>query len=120
MDVKDAFDATAGNYDRSRRQLVPCFDDFYRTALELVPFPADAPIAVLDLGAGTGLLTSFVAAAFPRAQITLGDISEEMLARARQRLAAQAERFQFHVMDFAATALPGEYDVVVSALAIHH
>jgi hypothetical protein len=39
--VRKAFAADAGSYDRARRKLVPCFDDFYRTALELLPFGAD-------------------------------------------------------------------------------
>src|ERR1019366_2342252 len=35
--VRKAFAADADSYDRARRKLVPCFDDFYRTALELLP-----------------------------------------------------------------------------------
>ncbi|HUI28127.1 MAG TPA: class I SAM-dependent methyltransferase [Candidatus Kryptonia bacterium] len=120
MNAKEAFDADAGIYDRSRRQLVWCFDDFYRTVLDVVPFPTDAAIRVLDLGAGTGVLSSFLAAAFPRADITMVDISEEMLSRARVRFADKATPAKFIVMDFATAALPDPYDLVVSALAIHH
>jgi hypothetical protein len=32
--VRKAFAAGADVYDRACRKLVPCFDDFYRTALE--------------------------------------------------------------------------------------
>src|ERR1019366_8913013 len=35
--VRKAFAADADSYDRALRKLVPCFDDFYRTALELLP-----------------------------------------------------------------------------------
>jgi len=120
MNVKEAFDAGARTYDRARRQLVPHLDHFYQTVLDLVPFAPDAPIAVLDLGAGTGLLSALIAATFPRAELTLVDISEEMLAVARQRLAGESARLRFSVMDFSAAALPGHYDLVVSGLAIHH
>ena len=113
MNVKQVFDATAGTYDRARRQLVPCFDDFYRTVLELVPFAADAPIVVLDLGAGTGLLSAFVSAAFRNAQLTLVDVSEEMLARAHERFADRLSNVHFQAMDLASAPLPGQFDLVV-------
>jgi hypothetical protein len=35
--VRKAFAADADSYDRARRKLVPCFDDFFRTARELLP-----------------------------------------------------------------------------------
>ena len=43
--VRAAFDLTATAYDRARRQLVPCFDAFYRAAVEALDFPAGAPLA---------------------------------------------------------------------------
>jgi len=119
MNVKEAFDRSAQIYDRARRQLVPCFDDFYGTAIDRIPFaPADR-FDVLDLGAGTGLFSSLVAEAFPLARFTLLDVSAEMLARARQRLAEREDRFTYLQRDFS-QALPGQYDLVLSALAIHH
>lgn len=117
--VREAFDASAERYDGVRRQLIPCFDDFYRTAVELVPFAADAPIRVLDLGAGTGLLASFVLVAFPHARLTLVDVSEGMLARARQRFAG-ATQVAYVAIDYARAEIPGEHDLIISALSIHH
>jgi tRNA (cmo5U34)-methyltransferase len=118
--VQRAFDLAAGDYDRARRRLVPGFDDFYRAAIDLIPFGRDDEIDVLDLGAGTGLLSAFVAYSFPRARITLLDISDEMLAQGRKRFELGGDRFQFIVSDYADAALAGSYDVVVSALSIHH
>ena len=120
LTVAALFDATAEDYDRGRRQLVPPFDDFYRAAVESIPSEADAAIRVLDLGAGTGLLSALVARAFPRARITLVDVSPQMLGMARQRFADEPERFELRVMDYATNPLPGEYEAVVSALSIHH
>ena len=119
-DVGRAFASSAEVYDRTRRQLVPCFDDFYRVAVELAPFPRDAVLDVVDLGAGTGLLSAFLADTFPRARFTLVDVSDEMLAQARARFASADDRFAYVVADYATTALPRDVHLVVSALSIHH
>lgn len=111
--------AGAENHDRARRRLVPCFDDLYRTTLELMPFKPDDRFEVLDLGAGAGLLSAMIAEAFPKAQLTLFDLTPEMLMIARQRLKAFGKRVRFVTADFAA-APSKSYDAVVSALAIHH
>ena len=87
MSIEASFDEAAAGYDRSRRQLVPGLDGFYGAALESVPFGPDAEIRVLDLGAGTGLLSSMVAGRFPPPGGTPVDLSAEMLRGGRRRLA---------------------------------
>lgn len=115
------FDGAASVYDRTRRQLISCFDDFYDAVPALIAQPPDAALAVLDLGAGTGLLAQHVARAFRHARFTLIDVAGRMLDVARERFAAEsAGRFRFVVGDLAEVALPAEQDVVMSALAIHH
>ncbi len=64
--VKTLFDGAAAGYDRARRQLVPPFDDFYGAAVGAIPYEREDDIRVLDLGAGTGLLSTLVAHVFPR------------------------------------------------------
>jgi tRNA (cmo5U34)-methyltransferase len=117
------FDKKAREYDRARRQLVPDLDGFYGAALESVPFRRDEEIRVLDLGAGTGLLSAMVAERFPRSRVTIVDLSVEMLRVARRRFAGDAGRFEFRTMDYARKPLPRGplgYDLIVSALSIHH
>ena len=118
--VQRAFDLAAEDYDRTRRKLVPGFDDFYRAAIDLIPFPREQEIKVLDLGAGTGLLAAFIAYSFPNARITMVDISNEMLERARQRFEMGGARFRFEVSDYGVAPIQEKYDAVVSALSIHH
>ena len=119
VDVRQVFDDAAADYDRLRRQLVPHFDDFYGTALACIPYTQDASFRVLDLGAGTGLLTAMVGVAFPHTHLTLADISSEMLARARERFASRSH-VEYLTLDFEREPLTGRYDVAVSALALHH
>jgi len=114
------FDEAAGGYDEARRRLVPGLDGLYAAMLDRLPVGADGPLRVLDLGAGTGLLSAEISGRFPRARITLVDLSVEMLRVARRRFAGEPGRFEFRVMDFARKELPSGYDLVVSALSIHH
>jgi tRNA (cmo5U34)-methyltransferase len=61
VSVGALFGGAARDYDRARRQLVLGFDRFYGAVLESVPFAEEREIKVLDLGAGTGLLSAMVA-----------------------------------------------------------
>lgn len=92
--------------------------------VKLIPHPQDHPLAVLDVGAGFGAAAAAVLAAFPRARATLLDISEEMQRIGHARLAPYQGRYAYHTGSFDGGTLPdalgGPYDVVVSALAIHH
>ena len=118
----DAFDATATGYDAARRQLIPCFDQFYTTVLDLLNEieTKDLPLRITDLGAGTGLLSAMILARFPQAHVTLVDASESMLTLARQRLASESARVELVLADVLEHRLPARCDAVVSALAIHH
>jgi tRNA (cmo5U34)-methyltransferase len=115
------FNRSSSYYDRDRRRLIPCYDDFYTIALEVIPFHQDRELRVLDLGAGTGLLSSGVAARYPHALLTLVDLSPAMLRVAEERVAASdARRVSFQTMDYSKELLKGTYDLIVSALSIHH
>jgi tRNA (cmo5U34)-methyltransferase len=115
-DAVGAFSAHAGDYDSQRRAIVPCFEQFYGTAAELLSV-RDGPLTrVLDLGAGTGLMSEAVLRRHPGAETVLLDGSSEMLDRAAIRL-PDSRRIVGDLRD----ALPaGPFDAVVSSLAIHH
>lgn len=120
MSVRDAFDAAAGDYDRRLQRFVPDFQEFYGAVPEFAPFEREAELGVLDLGAGTGLLSEMVADRFPKAALTLVDFSEKMLDVARQRLAGRGDRFRFVAADYLEGPFLERYDLVVSALSVHH
>ena len=107
------FNAHAPTYDQQRRRLIPCFDDFYGTAVEAL----EAPTTVLDLGAGTGLLARHIRAAHPDVELTLVDSASAMLEGAREQFGDSARYVEADLTD----PFPeGPWSAVVSALAIHH
>lgn len=108
----------ASTYDSERRRLVPCFDEFYGTVAELVARFCPTSPRVLDLGAGTGLLSSAIVSRTGTLDLTLLDASAEMLEKAEERLVAVKPKLLKATL---AEELPtGPFDGVVSALAIHH
>jgi len=109
----------AAEYDESRRRLIPCYDLFYTTATELVTrtIKTTSP-AILDLGAGTGLLSEFVVKNFASASLSLLDESAEMLSKAQLRLKEHDPKI--FVQPMTAPLPAGKFDAVISSLAIHH
>lgn len=118
--VAAAFEASAAGYDDSRRRLLPELDAFYGMVVDLVRMQAPNAGSILDLGAGTGLLSAMVAEAAPQAEITLADISPAQLGFARARFADMGRAIRIITGDFCAMPLGGPYDAVISSLAIHH
>ena len=119
MKVRDLFDQCATEYDKDRPKLVPYFDEFYGTAMRMIPFSAETNIRVLDLGAGTGLFAAMVIQAFPTATLHLTDISEAMLSQARQRF-INNPLVTYSVQNHLELSETDQYDLVLSALSIHH
>ena len=119
--VRTAFDQAAAGYDALRRKLVPDFDVFYGTVVEVLAMRFEGRVfRCLDLGTGTGLLAEMVLDRRPAATVTGLDSAEAMAAQARRRLARFGARAQVTVADYADTPLPGPVDAVISALSIHH
>ncbi len=92
--------------------------------LSFAPFPSNAELDVLDVGAGYGAVSEELLQAFPAARITLQDYSEPMLGRARQRLADRSDQLRYVRCDLADPSWPkqvgGPFDLAVSAIALHN
>lgn len=77
----------------------------------------DASMQVMDFGAGTGLISTHIAPCV--SAITAVDISQAML----EKLAAKAElqnKVSIQCRDIIHQPLNREFDLVVSAMAMHH
>lgn len=78
---------------------------------------------MLDLGCGDGIVSAAIAEAGGPVSATLVDGSEDMLAKARERLNDLPEAKYIHAsfqVILRESLLEGPYDFIVSSLAIHH
>jgi tRNA (cmo5U34)-methyltransferase len=110
----------ASDYDLSRRRLIPCYDLFYASAADLVERTVrDIPSpAILDIGAGTGLMSEFVMQRVNTALLYLLDESTDMLAKAKQRLGQYNPTVFVQSMTDPLPAI--KFHAIVSSVAIHH
>lgn len=116
-DAPKTFDAQAGSYNAARRRLIPPFDAFYGTAVEAARL-AQPVERILDIGAGTGMLSAAIKKSLPNAEITLLDGAPAMLAQARDLLGDDG--VSYLTADLLDPLPAGPWDAIVSALAIHH
>ena len=110
----DHFDAAT--YGTWARQAIPHYDELQESigaATEAV-----TATAILDLGTGTGETLARVLPRHPEARVVGVDESARMLDGARERLADYDVTLQ--VADLLHPLPSGPFDLVVSALAVHH
>ena len=116
--IRQAFNRFAQDYDTQREFIIPEMRQFYDTAVWAMESKEPEP-EILDIGAGTGLLSAHLLEKFPQAHLTLMDIAENMLDMARQRFSGR-EKTRYMVSDYSTGDLGGPYDIACSALSIHH
>jgi len=96
----------------------------FQLMCDLFPFPTDATVTILDVGAGYGAVSDYILGRFPNATCIAQDGSEPMLNRARNLLATYGGRFTPHQSDlFDPNWLPkpfGPFDAAVSSSCLHN
>lgn len=117
-EVKKKFNENANQYDRQREKLIPCFQDFYSIPVSVMETAKESP-TILDIGAGTGLFSSFVLEKFPKANITLIDLSEKMLEVSKKRF-KDNNNITYIIDDYTTHQFDTKFDIVISSLSIHH
>jgi tRNA (cmo5U34)-methyltransferase len=93
-------------------------DDYERLQAELVTATGSSARRILELGTGTGVTTARLLERHPEATLIGVDESEEMLAAARERL--PEDRVELRVGRIQDELPSGPFDLVASALCIHH
>lgn len=115
------FDARAGSYDQHMHETFGLvFEQYYGAVAAPVARTAH-PVAVLDLGCGTGAEIAGILDRAPNARITCVDLSGEMLQRLSERYCDRQSQLtlrqgSFLDLDFGA----GAYAFIVSVMSMHH
>lgn len=108
----------ASAYDVEIRRYIPGYEQMLATIVSILDRTLPAAPLVLDLGAGTGALSSAILVGIPRARVQLIDIDPAMLEVARSRVAPFGDRAELRQAAFADPLPP--CDAVVASLALHH
>lgn len=119
MNIEEQFNLIAEEYDVNRKKFIPCFNEFYENTTRFIISCIEKPKRFLDLGAGTGLLSYFWYRQCPLSEYVLVDIADEMLNAARKRFAGLSNII-CQVSDYSKSLPDGDFDVIASALSIHH
>jgi tRNA (cmo5U34)-methyltransferase len=119
VDVGQFFDALTGEYTTVIERCFPRYQEMLWALLNYLPESRRFD-SILELGCGTGNLTSLIHDAFPQAALRVVDVSKESLDVCRSRLGA-CDRFVCDQNDFGNVEYSsGSFDLVVSSIAIHH
>jgi trans-aconitate methyltransferase len=102
---------------------VPRRQEMTATLVAAVPFNADEPIKILELGSGDGRLADALLTVFHRATLTALDGSESMRQETSKRLTMFGDRARVAGFDMAALDWWDRMfgaDLIVSSLCLHH
>ncbi len=113
----------AAGYDASVEVTHPYYEEIQDLVLELLPFPADSPFLLVDLGGGPGRFAARFLQRFPRARAIVIDQSAAFLDVAARRLSSfgpRGECRKYRLQERWDQALPAPPAAIVSMSAIHH
>jgi tRNA (cmo5U34)-methyltransferase len=118
--IDNAFNKSVDYYDSWIRKALPCYDELFSVAVESIPFPEDKKLDILDLGAGTGLFSWLIFKRYRKANFTLIDVADKMMAVAQKRFSEFGHQFSYIISDYREVLPEPPSDLIVSSMSIHH
>ena len=123
-DIKARFESEpAPTYGENMAQWIPDFSYAHQLLLESIAIHLPKNAKGIELGAGSGRVSKLLLNAFSDLNLTLVDLSTNMLSEAEKQLAMYRHRCQFIEHDIFDPSLEfsaGSLDCVVSVFAICH
>ena len=113
MDTRKAYDTWASQYDTNNNKTRDLEGRALRASLATIPFDN-----VLEIGCGTGKNTEwFIEKA---KEVTAIDLSDEMLARAKEKITSHKVRFKQADITFPWTFSDKQFDLISFSLVLEH
>ena len=106
-------------YDHIVLKMFPFYIDMHSEMIKQITRNKNTQIKILELGFGTGTLTSRIIKTFPNTTIVGIDNSKKLLAEAVRKL-NKSDRFIPINADINKLKTDKQFNIVISALAIHH
>lgn len=118
--IEQIYSNYSSHYDEQISKIIPSYRTILRSMVAAIPFSPEDTFNLIDLGCGTGNLAYLIKANFPNADIDAMDISPEMIKIAKKKLAKQNDSIHFETSAFKDFQFKKTYNVVLSAIALHH
>ena len=116
--TKDFYDSFSSQYTEAILKCVPRYEEMLTKLFYYLP-NGFAPNNILELGCGTGNLSSLIVHHFPDARLTTVDISGEIISECKGRL--KNTSIEFIQGNFSKLCFPNNcFDLIISSIAIHH
>lgn len=112
------FDELATDYAEAIRRCVPRYPEMLQRIFDYLP-ESLRPKRILELGCGTGNLSTVIAGRYPDATITAVDLSAKSIDCCRARIGS--DQHEFMVADMRELEFEdAQFDLVLSTISIHH
>lgn len=113
MDTRKAYDTWASQYDTNNNKTRDLEGRALRASLAAIPFDN-----VLEIGCGTGKNTIWLIE--KAKEVTAIDLSDEMLARAKEKITSHKVRFKQADIIFPWTFSDKHFDLITFSLVLEH
>jgi tRNA (cmo5U34)-methyltransferase len=116
--IEKFYNDISKEYTDSVERCVPKYKEMLSMLFIYLP-EKYTPKSILELGCGTGNLTSLISEHFPSAKIFTVDISEECIKECKQRLPKidiEYIKSDFRNLNFQKNS----FDLIISSISIHH